>query len=142
MKMSPWRSQGVTQAGVAIEEGKAPVESLIDVDFGSGKAEALALLGDLEALALPLHDVVVADQALMNEAADAFQIFWRSAPCSLGFARTAGEAAVVVGDENAQDGVGGIQIAGLSGRSSLARRSWSTPPRRSTRRLVWGLRAG
>ena len=45
MKVSPWRSQGVLQAGVAVIERDAPVESLIDVDFGSGKAEALALLG-------------------------------------------------------------------------------------------------
>ena len=102
------------QAGVAVVERNAAVESLIDVDFGSGKAEALALLGDLEALAVPLHDVVVADHALMNEAADAVEIFWRRAPCSLGFAGTARESAVVVGDEKAQDGVGGIQIAGLS----------------------------
>jgi len=35
---------------------------LIDVDFGSSKAETLALRGDLEALAIPLDDVVVADQ--------------------------------------------------------------------------------
>ena len=61
MKMSPWRSQGVLQAGVAVVERDAPIESLIEVDFGSGKAEAAGLLGDLEALAFPLHDVVVAD---------------------------------------------------------------------------------
>ena len=72
--MSPWRSQGVLQAGVAIKERNVPVQSLVDVDFGSGKAEALFLLGDLEALALPLDDVVVADDALVNEAADAIQI--------------------------------------------------------------------
>ena len=97
--MSPWRSQGVLQAGVAVIERNSPVESLIDVNFGSGKAEALALLGDLEALALPLHDVVVADDALVNEAADAVQIFGCGAPCGLHFAGAAGEAAVVVGQE-------------------------------------------
>ena len=63
MKMSPWRSQGVLQAGVAVVKRDAAVERLIDMDFGSGEAEALALLGDLEALTVPLHDVVVADHA-------------------------------------------------------------------------------
>ena len=101
------------QAGVAVIERDAPVERLMDVDFGAGKAEALSLLGDLEALALPLHDVVVADHALMNEAADAVEIFGGWAPCGLHFTGTAGEAAVVVGDKDAQDGVGGIEIAGL-----------------------------
>ena len=85
MKMSPWRSQGVLQAKVAVVEGNAAVESLIEMDFGARKAEALSLLGDLEALAFPLHDVVVADHALMNEAADAVEIFWRRTPCGLGF---------------------------------------------------------
>jgi hypothetical protein len=47
----------------------------MEMDFGSSKAEALSLLGDLEALAFPLHDVVVTDDALMNKAADAVQIF-------------------------------------------------------------------
>jgi hypothetical protein len=74
MKMSPWRRQGVLQAGVTVVERNASVERLIDVDFRSGKAEASALLGDLEALAVPLHDVVIADHALMNEAADAVQV--------------------------------------------------------------------
>ena len=81
------------------------------LDFGSGKAEALALLGDLEALAVPLHDVVVADDAFVDEAADAVEIFRSRAPGGLRFARAAGEAAVVVGEEAAQHGVGGVQIA-------------------------------
>src|SRR5258708_11687960 len=99
MKVSPWRSQGVLQAGVAVVERNASVERLVDVDFRSSKAEALALLRDLEALAVPLHDVVVADHALVNEAADAVQVFRRGAPRGLHIARTAGEAAVVVRDE-------------------------------------------
>src|SRR5580693_2419766 len=113
MKMSLWRSQGVLQAGITVIKRNAPVESFIDVNLGSGKAEALALLRDLETLALPLHDVVVADHALMNEAADAIQIFRGGAPGGLHVAGPTGEAAVVVGDENAQHGVGGVQIAGL-----------------------------
>src|SRR5208283_3585854 len=114
MKMSPRQSQGVVQAGVAVIERNASVESLIEVDFGSGKAEALALLRDLEALTFPLHDVVVTDQALVDEAADAFQIFGSRAPRGLHFARAAGKAAVVVGEEDSQHSVGGVEIAGLS----------------------------
>ncbi len=95
------------QAGVAVIERDAPVESLIDVDFGSGKAEALALLGDLKALAVPLHDVVVADHALVDEAADAVEIFRSRTPGGLQVARSAGEAAIVVGHEHAQHGVRG-----------------------------------
>jgi hypothetical protein len=112
--MSPWRSQGMEQAGVAVVEGDAPVESLVDVDFGSSKTEALSLLGDLEALALPLHDVVVADHAVVDEAADAVEVFRGRPPRGLHFTRTAGEAAVVVGEKEAQHGVGGIEIADLS----------------------------
>jgi hypothetical protein len=108
--MSPWRSQGVLQANVAVEERNAPVESLIDVDFGSGKAEASPLLGDLKALALPLHDVVVTDHALVDEAADAVQIFECRTPRGLHLAGAAGEAAVIVGNENAQPGVSGVGI--------------------------------
>jgi hypothetical protein len=74
MKVSPWRSQGMLQTGVAVIERDADVESLIEMDFGSGKAEALSLLGDLEALAFPLHDVVVTDHALVSEATDAVEV--------------------------------------------------------------------
>jgi len=101
------------KAGVAVVERDVPVESLIDVDLGTGEAEALSLLWDLEALAVPLHDVVVADHALMNEAADAIQVFGGGTPCGLHFTRPAGEAAVVVGEKEAEHGVGGVQIAGL-----------------------------
>ena len=114
MKMSPWRSQGVLQTGFAVVKGNAAIKSLIDLDFGSGKAEALTLLRDLETLALPLHDVVVADHALMDKAADVVQIFRCGTPCGLHFAGAAGEAAVEVGDEYAQHGIGGVQIASLS----------------------------
>jgi hypothetical protein len=80
MKMSLWRSQGVLQTNVAVLERDAPVESLIEMDFGSGKAEALSLLGELETLSLPLHDVVVADHALVDKAADAVQMFESRTP--------------------------------------------------------------
>ncbi len=102
------------QARVAVVEGDRAVASLIEMDFGPGEAEALALLGDLKALALPLDDVVVAHHALVNEAADAVQIFRSRTPGSWHFAGAVSEAAVVVGKEGAEHGVGGIQIAGLS----------------------------
>src|SRR5882762_267257 len=114
MKMSPWRSQGVLQGGVAVVERDAAVESLVDLNFRAGEAETAGLLGDLEALALSLHDVVVADDAVVEEAADAVQIFGRETPGSLHFARSAGEAAVVVGEEVAEHGIGGVQVASLS----------------------------
>src|ERR1700687_6375103 len=114
MKMSPWRSQGVLQAGVAVIKGDTPVQGLIDLNFGTGKAEALALLRDLKALSLPLHDVVVADHALVDKAADAVQVFGRGTPGGWQCAGSVGEATVVVGEEPAQHGVGGVQITSLS----------------------------
>src|SRR5258707_9834579 len=97
MKMYPWRSQGVLQSGVAVIKRDATIESVIEEDFGSGKAEAAGLLGDLEALALPLHDVVVADDTFMNEANDAIQILRSRTPSGRSRTRRPGEAAVVVG---------------------------------------------
>jgi len=84
------------------------------MDFSSGKAEALALLRDLETLTLPLDDVVVADHALMEEATDAVQVLGSRTPGSLHLARPASEAAIVVGQEETEHGVGGIQMASLS----------------------------
>ena len=123
------------QAGVAVVERDAPIESLIDVDFGSGKAEASALLGDLKRLAVPLHDVVVADHALVDEAADAVEIFRSRTPGGLHFARSAGEAAVVVGDEHAQHGVGGVQIGSLRQTEFAASDPGARP--RGVRRGLW-----
>src|SRR4051794_41774467 len=113
MKMSPWRSQGVLQTSVAVVERDASVEGLIDVDFGSSKAEALALLRDLKAVALPLDDVVVADYTGMDEAANAVQIFGRGTPCGLHFAGSVGEAAGGGGGGKAGDGLGGGRIPHL-----------------------------
>ena len=63
------------QAGVAVIEGEAPVESLVDVHLGAGKAEAARLLRDLEAAAFPLHDIVIANDAFVHQAADALKTF-------------------------------------------------------------------
>ncbi len=64
----PWDGR-VFEAGVAVVERQPPIESLVDVHFGAGEAEAARLLGDLEAAACPLHDVVVADGAFVMSAA-------------------------------------------------------------------------
>src|SRR5260370_42575901 len=80
---------------LAVVERDAPIKSLIDLHFGSGEAEAASLLGDLEAAALPLHDVVVTDDAFMHEAADTVEIIRSRAPCGLALARRPGEAAGV-----------------------------------------------
>ena len=111
--MSPWRSQGVLEFGFSVVERDASIESVVEVDLGAGEAEAAALGRNLEATALPLHDVVVADHAGMNETADAVQIFRGGTPGSCGFPRTTGEAAIVVGDKAGQDGIGRVQIASL-----------------------------
>jgi hypothetical protein len=75
----------VFEAGVAVVERDAPIGSLVDLHFGAGEAEAPSLLGNLEATAFPLHDVVVADDAFVQERADAVELYgsrtrsnWRS----------------------------------------------------------------
>lgn len=102
------------EPGVAIVERNAAIESLVDLDFGSGETVAARLRMNLQPPAIPLHHVVVADDALMGEAADAFQILRRRVPGCFGLARLAREAAIVVGDEAAQHSVGRIDVASLS----------------------------
>src|SRR5579872_3359231 len=102
------------QPSFAIVERDAAIESLMNLHCGSGKTEAAGLCMNLQPLAAPLHDVVVADDALVSEAADAFEIFWGQTPGLLCIAGRAREAAVVVGNEAAQDQVGGSQVTGLS----------------------------
>jgi len=58
-------------------------------------------------MAFPLHDVVVADDPLMHEAADTVE----TGGC--GFTRLPSETAVVVGDKFAQHGVGGVDVGRL-----------------------------
>ena len=97
----------------AVVESDASIERVVEMDLGAGEAEAAALGRNVEATALPLHDVVVADHAGMNEAADAVQMVRGGAPGGCGFPRTTGEAAVVVGDKASQDGIGRVQVASL-----------------------------
>jgi hypothetical protein len=101
------------QPGIAVVERDPAIESLMDLHGGSGKAEAAGLRMNLQPLAAPLHDVVVADDALVSEATDAIQIFRSRAPGLLCIAGSAREAAVVVGDEAAQDEVGGSRVRSL-----------------------------
>src|SRR6266404_657290 len=107
------------QAGVAIVERDAPIEGLIDLYFGASEAEPACLLGNLEASALPLHDVVVTNHALVHQAADTIEDLRSSTPRGFFFARLPSETAVVVGDELAQHGIGGVQVHG-SGQTQFA----------------------
>src|SRR5258707_2121808 len=98
------------QAGVAIVERDAPIEGLIDLYFGASEAEPACLLGNLEASALPLHDVVVTNHALVHQAADTIEDLRSSTPRGFFFARLPSETAVVVGDELSQHGICGGQV--------------------------------
>src|SRR6185437_9118239 len=101
------------EPGIAIVERDLAVESAIDLHFGSGETEAARLRMDLQPLTIPLHDVVIADDAFVGEAADAFEILRSRAPSLLGIAGRAREAAIVIGDELSQHGVGRVEIARL-----------------------------
>ena len=111
--MSPLLGVGMFQTGIAVIERDPAIESLIELDFCTGKAKAPVLRRDLEAATVPLHDVVVADDAFVAEGADALEIAGSGAPSLGGLARGAREAAVVIGDELAQDRVGRIDVVGL-----------------------------
>jgi len=101
------------EPGVAIVERDTAIESLMDLDFGSGEAEAAGLGMNLQPAAAPLHNVIVADDAFMGEATDAFEVSRSRAPGLRCVAGSVSEAAVVVGDEASQDAVGRLQIVGL-----------------------------
>ncbi len=107
------------QARVAVVEREAPIERLVDLHFGPGEAETTRLLGDLEATTVPLHDVVIADDAFVHETADPFETFWNGTPSGLLFARLTGETAVVISDELAQHSVGRVDVVGF-GQPQLA----------------------
>src|SRR5579871_193882 len=94
-------------------------ERFIELHFGTGEAEALRLRRDLEAASVPLHDVVVADQAFVMKAADMVKALGSGPPRRFRVARRAAEAPVVVGQEAAQDLVGSDQIVG-PGQTQLA----------------------
>src|ERR1700682_1002456 len=106
MKMSP---PGVNLSTVEVEfvvcviDRNLSFERFIELHFCPGEAEAVWLGRDLEAASVPLHDIVVADAALVMEAADAIKVFRSGTPSLFRIARCATEAAVVVGQEAAKD---------------------------------------
>src|SRR6202158_370195 len=108
MKMSPLAPLSEVQPNLPIVDRYVARETLIQMDVGTGEAETVRLRRDLEAPPLPLHHVVVADDAFMNETADAVQILGRGAPGFLGLARGARQAAVVIRHEARQEQVGGL----------------------------------
>src|SRR5487761_700162 len=101
-----------SEFGICVIDRDLSFERFIELHFGSGEAEALRLGRDLEAASVPLHDVVVADRALVMEAADAVEIFRSTSPGLFRIARRTAETPVVVGKKTAQDLVGGVQIVG------------------------------
>ena len=103
----------MVEASVAVVKRDAAIEGLIDVDFGLGEAEATGLLGDLEAAAFPLDDVVVADGAFLDEAADTVKALGSLPPGGFHFTGFTGETAVVVSDESTQDDIGGVEVHGF-----------------------------
>ena len=58
------------QTGVAIVESDPAVECVMELHFGSGKTVSSRLRMDLQAVAVPLDDVVIADDAIVGEATD------------------------------------------------------------------------
>src|ERR1700741_949432 len=95
---------------VSVVDLDASSKGFAELDFGTGEAEALWLGRDLETAAVPLHDVVIADDALVDEAANAAEIFGGRTPSLFRFSGSGAAAAGVVGQEAAQDIVGGDQI--------------------------------
>src|SRR6202035_4611702 len=115
MKMSPPRvtlSPREAESGISVIDRDLPFERFIELHFGPREAEALRLGRDLEAASVPLHDIVVADAALVMKAADAIKVFRSGTPSLFRIARCATEAAVAVGQEAAKDLVGGSEIGG------------------------------
>src|ERR1700741_4636764 len=95
---------------VSVVDLDASSKGFAELHLGTGEAEAFWLGRDLETAAVPLHDVVIADDALVDEGANAAEIFRGRAPSLFGFSRSAAEARIVVGQEAAQNVVGGGQI--------------------------------
>lgn len=111
--MSPPGKIGVLQPGIAIVKRDAAVERQLDLHLGSREAVAARLRMNLQSPTVPLHHVVVADDAFVGEAADAVEMFGSRAPSRFRLPGPEREAAIVVGDEAAQHGVGRIDVAGL-----------------------------
>jgi len=91
----PWHGCEL-QASLAVVEGDATIESLIDAHLGTGEVEAACPLRDLEAAAFPLHYVVVADDPFVHEAANTVDSVGSFPPGGCGFACLPGETELFV----------------------------------------------
>src|SRR6516162_3798004 len=97
--MSPPWDGCMLQARVAVIKREASIERLVDLHFGPSEAATTRLLGNLEATTVPLHDIVIADDAFVDETSDPLETFRGRTPGGLLFARLSGEASVVIHDE-------------------------------------------
>ena len=79
-----------------VDGGHLAGEVFLNLHARAGEAEAVRLRRDLEAASVPLHDVVVADDAFVEEAADPIQVLRRGPPGLFELARGVSEAGVVV----------------------------------------------
>src|ERR1700686_5295748 len=95
---------------IAVIDGDLSFERFHELNSGPSKAEAVRLGRDLEAASVPLHDIVVADAALVMKAADALKVFRSGTPSLFRISRVATEAAVVVGQESSKDRVRASKI--------------------------------
>src|SRR5260370_15061707 len=101
VKMSPSRpDESVTpllvrmmKLAVSVVDLDASSKGFAELHLGTGEAETFWLGRDLETAAVPMHDVFIADDALVDGAADAAEIFWGRAPSLFPFSGSAAEAA-------------------------------------------------
>jgi hypothetical protein len=91
----------MVEFGVGVIDRDLPFERFADLNFGAGETEAFGLGRDLETVTVPLYDVVVADAAFVQEAADAIEVFRSQAPSLFGVPRSATEAAIIIGENGA-----------------------------------------
>lgn len=110
--------------------------SFADLDSRTGEAEAARLWRDLQAPSVPLHHVVVTDDASMREAADALEIFRRPAQGFGGLTQGASEATVAVGQEKAQATIGRIGI-GRAFQAEFAAKAILQHAPRDARYVPW-----
>src|SRR2546430_12065443 len=82
---------------VSVVDLDASSKGFAELHLGTGEAETFWLGRDLETAAVPLHDVVIADDALVGEAADAAGIFGGRAPSLFRFSGGGAEAAGCLG---------------------------------------------
>src|SRR5256884_2908085 len=106
---------------VSVVDLDASSKGFAELHLGTGEAETFWLGRDLETAAVPFHDVVIADDALVDEAADAAEIFWGRAPSLFRFSGSAAEAAGCVRAGRGEgDRCGGPAHWGGGGAASCA----------------------